>query len=367
MGAAPLYQVWATRWDSPKVIVEVLTARGLTFSMPLSDHGECSFTASVEPWTLSTWRSALTPPVSGILVTRGGVPVWSGWLTDEREGGDRSFQFRAREWGSFWARVPAVARSYVGTRSDVMWDVVARAAAVAGQDIQVVAGPDVRTPLYAIVITAWDTRTVGDVLAEVSTGSDGLEWYVATTGTLDNPGRVLVLDNILGNISGDLMTFEYVEATGASSQRGGNVLTKARIRNTTTSATTLVAVDSGSDALQHRGTATSARLIAAGWPRMTRVITYSDPASTSDLAAFATGNLAAAAGVATGYELQTLEDDPDWTQVPRGSRVRVSLDTDIYGGPRPYVFTTRVLNTTVTVADAGPASIKWDVAEVLEV
>jgi len=43
------WEVYATRWDSNFIVEELIPARGLEFTMPLSDHGECSFSATVEP------------------------------------------------------------------------------------------------------------------------------------------------------------------------------------------------------------------------------------------------------------------------------------------------------------------------------
>jgi hypothetical protein len=46
--------------------------------------------------------------------------------------------------------------------------------------------------------------------------------------------------------------------------------------------------------------------------------------------------------------------------------VRVSLDTDVYAGPRPLEFDTRVLGITVRVPDSGRAQVQWDVQTVQE-
>jgi hypothetical protein len=96
----PRYTVWATRWDDTRIINEI-PARGLSFSMPLSDHGECSFSATVEPGR-SDWRPSVAPPMSGVLIARDGVPVWQGRIVSERQDGLRSFSFQCREWGSFF-------------------------------------------------------------------------------------------------------------------------------------------------------------------------------------------------------------------------------------------------------------------------
>src|SRR5665648_70983 len=107
----PQYEVYATRWDDPRVVEEVIPARGLEFSFPLSDHGECSFSATVEPGR-SFWRPALSVAMSGILVCRDGVPMWAGRMLDERQTGPRTFEFQFAEWGSAFEDVPAVAYTY---------------------------------------------------------------------------------------------------------------------------------------------------------------------------------------------------------------------------------------------------------------
>jgi hypothetical protein len=43
------YEVYATRFDSTGIVDELVPARNLSFSFPLSDHGEASFDATVEP------------------------------------------------------------------------------------------------------------------------------------------------------------------------------------------------------------------------------------------------------------------------------------------------------------------------------
>src|SRR6478735_2759271 len=101
----PRYEVYATRWDDPHLIEELIPARDLEFTMPLSDHGEATFTATVEPGK-SFWRPSIAPVASGILITRDNVPVWCGWVIGEHQTGPRTFEFQCAEWGSFFARTP---------------------------------------------------------------------------------------------------------------------------------------------------------------------------------------------------------------------------------------------------------------------
>lgn len=86
--------------------------------------------------------------------------------------------------------------------------------------------------------------------------------------------------------------------------------------------------------------------------------------------------LAKRAGIATAYSLVTLDtqevaESADWTLTPRGSNVRVVLDTDVYGADRPVGgangFVARLVNTVVRVPDSGTAQVEWQVADVLEV
>jgi hypothetical protein len=152
---------------------------------------------------------------------------------------------------------------------------------------------------------------------------------------------------------------------------GGNLIAQSRTRSTDNAATVAVATGSGEAKAMLRTTATASTLLAHGWPRVTRMGAYSDVSVAATLQAHALADLAASAGIPTGYALVSLDDDPDWTQTPRGSSVQVILDTDVYGADRPVGgpngFVSRVLNQTVRVPDAGPAQIAWSVADVLEV
>ena len=106
---------------------------------------------------------------------------------------------------------------------------------------------------------------------------------------------------------------------------------------------------------------------------MTSFSDYSDVTVKATLNRHAAADLKAVAGIATAYSLVTLDGDPtaDWSQTPRGSSVRVVLDTDVYGCDRPVGgadgFTARCINTLVRVPDSGSAQIEWQVDETLEV
>lgn len=384
----PRYEAFATRWDDSHVVDELIPTKNLEFSLPLSEHGECSFTATVEPgW--SSWRSSLTKDVSGILVTRDGQPVWDGWLTDDDEVGDRTFQFRAHEWGFFFTRCLAVPHVYTNQNDCLIFrDMIDRAQALVGKNVGVQTGSALGASFSDRTINAWDRSFVETLLREVSNAEGGPEWYFGSTGSIDNPVRQLYLGDRLGNI--EASTFlEYVEDTAPvvgpegiptvgllgdlfpgdapivpTRRAGGNVIAKARHR-AGDSVTEAIAVNDAPEGAQLSSTATSS-LVTRGWPSLTSVQTYSGVAKAATLARHARADLKAAEGFATGYSLVTLDDDPDWTQCPRGSSVMVSIDTDIYAGPRPLQFTSRVYNQTVRVPDTGRAQIEWSVATVQE-
>ena len=101
-----MFEVYATRWNDAHVVEELIPARGLEFSLPLSDHGEAAFSATVEPGR-SFWRPALSAAMSGILICRDSVPVWSGMMLPERQSGPRTFDFQFVEWGAFFEGTPA--------------------------------------------------------------------------------------------------------------------------------------------------------------------------------------------------------------------------------------------------------------------
>ncbi|MER7070975.1 hypothetical protein [Terrabacter sp. NPDC000476] len=389
------YEVYATSWSDPHIVETLLPARELSFSMPLSDHGECTFSATVEPGK-SFWRQSVSPPLSGILIARDGVPCWSGWITADRQvPGTRTFQFTAREWGLFFATTPARVRRYDGwTDQSIIRDLIDYAQAQPGQNVHVDTGPWVGGNTSLVEINAWDDLDSEAVLRRIAEAEGGPEWYFGTAGELMDPKRVLVLGTKLGQTT-PVDTLMYVEDTedwappsvpgvagitllsnlfpvativAPTGRRGGNVLAMGRTRDTARSTTVARAVGAGVEAASLQRSAQASKLLAAGWPRMTRWFEHNSVTDEGMLQRHANADLAASAGIATGYSLVSLDGDPDWTQVPRGSVMRIVLDTDVYAGPRPYTFDSRLLGVKVDVPDdGGTAQVQWDVAERLEV
>lgn len=385
------YEVYATRWDDPHIVEELLPARDLSFSMPLSDHGDASFSATVEPGK-SVWRAAVGLPLSGLLIARDGQPVWSGWISAERQTGPRTFQFSALEWGSFFTRCPAPSKSYsVINDHAIILDLISGAQAVPGQDVKVTMTATQGAQASSLDIPSTDTRDVMALVKEVADADGGPEWYFGTTGTLANPVRRLVLGDRLGATS-PVDVLHYVEDTPdwqtADStpgvvllsdvfragtvapplgRRGGNVLALARGRDIARSATAAIGIGDGSGAAQLRANVEASTLLARGWPRLTATYQHNNVGTSALLTRLTRGDLAAVAGISTQYTLATFDGDPDWTQIARGSTMRAILDTDIYAGSRPLTIESRVLNTTVNVDDdGGPAQVTWDIAETLE-
>ena len=387
------YAAYATRWDDTRVVEELIPARGLSFSMPLSDDGDASFTATVEPGR-SLWRAAIGLPFSGILIARDGVPVWQGRVTGERQSGPRTFQFAAKEWGSWFADCPAPQADYLATDSHAAFrDLIANAQAVPGQDAKVSAGSTVGAALAGVKVNAWDTSTVAEVFRAIADADGGPEWYFGSAGTLANPVRALTLGDRLGSTTA-VDVLQYVESTpgwkpsptvpgvallsdlfpvGSGPtvvedlpRRGGNVLAVSRDRDLSRSATNVIATGDGSEVAQLRQSATASTLLSRGWPKITRFTQHGSVSDPGTLQRLARADLASMSGIATRYSLTTFDGDPDWTQVPRGSTMRVILDTDVYAVDRPYTFESRLLNLSVDVADDGPAQIGWSLAETME-
>lgn len=384
-----MFEVYATRWDDPHVI-EQIPAQGLEFTLPLSDHGECSFSATVEAGR-SFWRPALNPAVSGVMVCRDGVPVWSGKVWSERQSGPRTFEFTCAEWGSAFERMPAVAKTYTDENDHVIFrDLITQAQAITGQDMRITLGATLGASTSDLTINPWDDTTVEAQFTQLSNADGGPEWYFHTTGTLQAPVRFLVLGDRLGRTDAvDIL--EYVESTtewtapesppqpttlgnlfpGAQpyavldGNRGGNIIAQpARSQDASGSATVAIAIGSGDQKAQLRYTSVADDLINAGYPRQTMSTSYPDVSKADTLVRHANADLAAARGVVTGYTLSTYEDDPDWTQIERGDTVRVSLDTDVYAGQRPLEFEARVLSMAVSVPDTGPAQVNYTLATV---
>jgi hypothetical protein len=386
----PKYTVYATRWDDTRIIDEI-PARGLQFSMPLSDHGECSFSATVEPGR-SWWRQSVSPPMSGVLIARDGVPMWQGRIASERQDGLRSFSYQCREWGSFFETAATVVESWVQTNDhDIFRQIVSDAQAVDGQNVQITLGSTQGAAVSDLTLNNWDNLSAAEVFTRVAEAEGGPEWYFGSGGTLEAPTRPLILGDRLGSTTAADVIM-YVEDTPAwggydgpptvgllgglfpagtevplPGRRGGNVIACARTRDTARSATYAVAVGDGQDAAQRRAQATATNLLAAGWPKIVRWFQHNTVSNPTTLQRHANADLASCAGIATGYNLVTLDGDPDWIDIGRGSTMRVVLDTDLYG-VRPYTFESRLLNLTVDVPDdGGDAQLTWDLAEVWEV
>lgn len=382
------YEVYATRWDDAHVVEEVIPARGLEFTLPLSDHGECSFTATVEPGR-SFWRPALSAAMSGVLICRDSVPVWSGRMLGETQAGPRTFAFTFAEWGSAFEAVPAVPLALTNTDDHTLFRrLISDAQAIAGQGYLVQMGSTTGAATSDLTINAWDTTTVEEEFRRLGESANGPEWYVQATGTFQNPTRTLVLGDRLGSTTPSAV-LEYVEDTQdytapsappvltmlgnifptdarpvfSGGRRGGNVIAHPA-RQQTPGMTAAIAVGAGEQVAQLRRYAQATDLLTAGYPRRTRTASYQDVSRAATLQRHADADLAAARGMTTAYTLTTFEDDPDWTGVARGDTVRVILDTDVYAGVRPLVFESRVLDLAVLVPDDGQPMVNWTVAEV---
>lgn len=384
-----VYRVYATRWDAPGVVDEI-PASSLEFTLPLSDHGECSFSATVEPGR-SQWRPSIAPVVSGVLVCRDDVPVWSGFVWSERQSGPRTFDFQCAEWGSFFERVPAPARVDSQANDHAIFrDLISDAQAIPGQNVNVQLGSTLGAAWSDYSIKASDDNTVEAAFRQLGDAADGPEWYFQAGGTLEAPKRILVLADRAGRTTPQF-TLEYVEDTEAytapegpptltllgnlfpsqepqalvGGRRGGNVIAHpARNRDGTNSATAAVAIGAGEEAAQLRAPAVSP-LIGRGYPRITQTRQYPDVTRQSTLQRHADADLAAAQGLVTSYTLTTYDGDPEWTEIQRGDPGLVILDTDVYGAQRPVEFQARLLNLAVSIDD-DVTRLNWTLATVLE-
>ena len=386
------------RWDDPTPVEQIPLVGGLEFSLPVSDDGEASLSAVVKPGG-GAWRSALSMPLSGVLIASNGVPVWDGWVTGDDGPNGRTFSLKAREWGHYFTtKCQQPARTWPSGTNDhqIFRDLVTEAQTVSGQNLGITVDPTTMGGSTSTkVVNPWDDTTVGREFRAVADADGGPEWYFGIAGSLDNPIRQLVLADQLGDSSSPVV-LEYVEDTEEPEEpqdplvvllgdvfaggpqvvrvrrTGGNVIAQGRSQNIDNAATVAVAIDGGTEAAQVRAVAPANNLLANGWPRMTVTRSYSDYQTNNSLAAHARADLKAAAGIATGYSLVTLESsEPDWTQVRRGSLVRVILDTDVYGAERPVGgqngFTTRLRSIVVRAPSSGTPQVEWRVADVLEV
>jgi len=385
------FEVYATRFDDPSIIEELIPARGLEMTFPISDHGECAFSATVEP-RKSFWRSAISCAMSGILVCSDGWPVWSGQILGERQSGARTFDFTAAEWGSFFETCPSVPLALTGWNDHALFRrLVSDAQAISGQNAQILMGTTTGASVSDLTINTWDSTTVEEEFRRIGEHAGGPEWYFAATGTLDNPTRTLVLGDRLGAVD-PVAVLEYVEDTedyippsappttltplgltfpgaqpyavlGGSHRRGGNVIAQMA-RQQVPGITVATAVGAGDQAAQLRASSTASVLLAAGYPRKTKVSQYTDVSIGATLQRHADGDLAAGSGMTTSWTISTFGSNPDWTSVARGDTVRVEADTDVYAtSDRPLVFESRVLDIAVKVNDDGPVEVNYLLAD----
>ena len=159
------FEVYATRFDDPRIVEELIPARGLEFTMPLSDHGECSFSATVEP-RRSFWRSAVSASMSGILVCSDGWPVWSGQLLSDRQSGPRTFDFMCDEWGSFFEGCPSVPLTVTGMNDHALFRrLISDAQAISGQNAHILLGTTTGASVSDMTINTWDSTTVEEAVS----------------------------------------------------------------------------------------------------------------------------------------------------------------------------------------------------------
>jgi hypothetical protein len=382
------FEVYATRWDDGHVVEELIPARGLEFTLPLSDHGECSFSATVEP-RRSFWRPALSCAMSGILICRDGVPVWSGQMLGERQSGPRQFDFTFAEWLSFYEQVPAVPFTLTNTNDHALQRrLISDAQAVAGQDCGIILGSTLGAAVSDLTIAAWDTTTVEEEFRRLGEHKGGPEWYVATTGTMENPTRTLVQGDRLGSTT-PVAVLEYVEDVEVwvppeapptvtllgqlfpgqqpyavvGGRRGGNLISQPA-RQQSPGFTVAVAVGAGDQLAQLRKTAPATALLNAGFPRKTKTATYTDVSIEATLQRHADADLAAGSGMTTSFTLSTFGSDPEWTSIARGDTVRVELSTDVYATEDPLIFESRVLDIGVKAPDQGEVQVNYTIADV---
>jgi hypothetical protein len=391
-----MFEVYATRWDNAHIVEELIPARGLMFNLPLMNHGRASFSATVEP-RRSFWRPALSCAMSGILVAENGVPVWQGRMLSEHQSGQRTFNFEAAEWGSFFEKVSAVPFALTNTNDHVLQRrLISDAQAVVGQDCGIILGTTFGASASDLTINAWDGAYVAEEFRRLGEHAGGPEWYFASTGTLENPTRTLVQGDRLGSTT-PVAVFEYVEDTedwvppayyadlftdrfsdtfgslfpGAQpyaivgGRRGGNVIAHMG-RGQSPGITVAIAVGAGDQLAQLRKTASAMALLAAGYPRQTEIQQYTDVVIPATLQKHADADLAAGSGMTTTYNIATFGSDPVWTGIARGDTVRVEADTDVYATERPLVFNTRVLDIAVLVPDQGEIEVTYVVADVRE-
>jgi len=303
-------------------------------------------------------------------------------MMSESQSGPRSFDFTFAEWGVFFEGIPAKPLQLANVNDHVLFRrLITDAQAVAGQDCGIILGATLGASVSDLTIHAWDSTTVEEEFRRLGEHAGGPEWYV-------DANRNLVLGDRLGSVT-PVAVVEYVADTQAyaapelppaltllgslfpgqqpyavvGGRRGGNVISHPA-RQQSPGITVAVAVGAGEESAQRRRPATADVLLAAGYPRKTKLAQYTDVTNLATLQKHANADLTAASGMTTGYTLSCFGSDPDWTSIARGDTVRVELDTDVYATGQPLVFNTRVLEVAVRVPDTGPVEVNYVCANV---
>jgi hypothetical protein len=239
-----------------------------------------------------------------------------------------------------------------------------------------------------LTINAWGTTSVEEEFRRLGEHAGGPEWYVNTTGTLENPTRTLVQGDRLGSVD-PVTVLEYVEDVElyvppegpptittlgqlfpgqqpyvvVGGRRGGNLISHPA-RQQSPGITVAVAVGAGDQLAQLRKTSTATALLAAGYPKRSKTASYVDVTNPTTLQRHSDGDLAAGSGMTTSFTLSTFGSDPDWTSIARGDTVRVELSTDVYASEDPMIFESRILEMGVKVPDDGNVEVNYHVADV---
>lgn len=407
------YQYFSTDWATGSIREELSLTR-VSFNTPINDHGQFTGTLLLPRSGSANIYLSCSPEVSGLLVTRRGIPVWDGWVLGRRTTTDQdgmavygAFELTAYEWGSWFDRqLLRTLRTFSQVDDhDIFRALVQFAAqeAAPARSPGILLGSTKSGVLRDRTYYPYESAMYGERMIELSQVIDGPDWAFVSALESGKPVRRLQLGSPLGRQTMEKsgLVLEYVaagmdepydeppvpipfqELALAASSRGaqvsylhgsgGNVISVPDIQEDgTSSATRWVATGAGEDASKLIAYSDNDDLLAIGWPSVWGESQYEDVTVKKTLQSHADADLQAGSGLATLVKLDTYGVEPDWTQVQRGDLATVYLDAPWYA-PRPKTYQARVLDIAVNPPDAeanggvGPDVVTYTLAQTVEV
>jgi hypothetical protein len=272
--------------------------------------------------------NATQPARTALYVDRNGVLIWGGiiWYR-QYDSESQHLQLTAREFLSYFERRRInTDQTYTSTdQLAIARNLIALAQSTPNGNIGVQVGAETSGVLISRTFHAYEQKTVYAALLELSQATNGFDFdiQVAYDGG-GNPTATLRLGYPrLGtaysstNVSAPVLDFP------------GNAIAYQYAEDGSLAATSFTAVGAGSNEGQIQSNQISATQLAAGWPLLEDVASYSDLTDTTLLGNLATGRLNASINPPVTLQM-TMPPyaDPTLGTYSVGDDVRVRIDDD---------------------------------------